>query len=404
MSAVSWLVIADDLTGACDTGVVFARRGLRTVVQMDAGTGRQPAEQGKERVEVVVVSTGSRYLPEEQAARAVQEVVQGCGLQPYPAIYKKIDSTLRGHPGSELRAVMRTTGISRALVTPAFPAQGRVVREGRVWVNGLPLEETAFAAEARSGKVRDALGDAVDCRWLPLAEVRGGEEALARQLSRHAGVWIADAESEEDLQSLARAGQQAGIRLWCGSAGLARALASGMQGEQGAGLGRSVQGPALVVAGSRHAATLDQIASLEDAGATVFSLLEEDLRTCAWLLHSGAACDGLKAGQNVVLCARDLSAMPGEEQRIAEALAVWCAEVLAALEHPPALLALTGGDTASAVCRVVGCTQIQLVDEAGPGLALGVMLDGESAGVRVLTKAGGFGQRQALVRAIFGGF
>src|SRR5512144_302516 len=99
-----WTIIADDLTGACDTGVVFKRRGWATRVAFtpEADFGSAP---------VRVVTTESRALAEEAAVWAVERAMRALRLYETSLIYKKIDSTLRGHPGAELAAVMRASGI-----------------------------------------------------------------------------------------------------------------------------------------------------------------------------------------------------------------------------------------------------------------------------------------------------
>ncbi len=98
-------IIADDLTGASDTGVQLARRGLHTIVALDP---HQPASVPD--CDVLVVDTDSRALtgPEAYAtvARAVRKVMTA-GYQP---VYKKLDSTLRGNIGAELDAVMDEGG------------------------------------------------------------------------------------------------------------------------------------------------------------------------------------------------------------------------------------------------------------------------------------------------------
>mgnify|MGYP000336118029 CR=1 FL=1 len=388
---LSGLILADDLTGACDTGAVFARRGLNTVVRLDPAAP-VPADG------VVVISTDSRYLPEVQAAEVVRQVLRGLAVGGAVLVYKKIDSTLRGNAGAELRAVMAALGHPRALVCPAFPGQGRVVRAGRVWVNGVPLEDTAFAREAPGGEVARALGLLSDCRLLALEQVRAGEEALTALLSQGGGVVVADAETDADLAALARAGRRAGVALWCGSAGLARALAAGFKSADAPQAGKFPQGPALVVAGSRSMETLEQVAALEACGAVVLSLtgvLPGDSE-----LIARAAADGLRAGQTVVICARGLPHLPGSAAQVAGALAWAASAALRAVERLPALLILTGGETAAAVCRRLECTHIRLVDEVEAGLALGVMRDGRAAGLWVITKAGGFGRRDTLTRII----
>jgi len=142
MTVPQVVVIADDLTGAADTGVAFARAGLTTLVYLQPGPF-VPAD-------VLVLSTHSRHLTRSeaaglagQAAERTRRVSPGRG----PAwIYKKVDSTMRGHPGAELAAVMGALGVDRALVAPAFPEQGRTTVNGRQLVGGRPLDATPFGA------------------------------------------------------------------------------------------------------------------------------------------------------------------------------------------------------------------------------------------------------------------
>lgn len=428
MTTLPTLILADDLTGACDTGAGFAGYGLRAVVRLPAAEGALP------EVDALVISTESRYLPAALAEEATAQVIARLG-QGW-RVYKKIDSTLRGHPARDLAAVLRGLGIQRALIAPAFPAQARVTRGGIVYVSGKPLAETSFGQEVGSGNLLELFGEWGAARRLSLADVRGDPDALAAKLAQD-GLWIADAETDADLTYLARAGLRAGLPVWCGSAGLARALAQELAGQAEPVKLESPREPLLVAAGSRHPSTQAQIGRLEAEGAQVIALTVEDLRIAirgrrvdtddsgdreverqsvagsqageaaapvgesrddpAALLEDLArrAVCGLRDGQVVVLCARGAAYQSGAEQMVAASLAEITARVMAAVR--PGLLALTGGDTAAAVCERLGCGQIRLLGEVQPGLALGEMLDGACAGQQVVTKAGGFGADSALV-------
>jgi uncharacterized protein YgbK (DUF1537 family) len=65
----------------------------------------------------------------------------------------------------------------------------------------------------------------------------------------------------------------------------------------------------------------------------------------------------------------------------------------------PATLLLTGGETAIAVLRALAVDGLRLTGELEPGLALGTLAGGPHDGLVVMTKAGGFGDVDALVRA-----
>ena len=117
------IIIADDLSGAADSGVSFAEQGYQTHVVWDI---KDPPPG-----DVLVISTESRHMTRDNAAAIVQNAaLQLSKSDGSVLIYKKIDSTLRGHPAAELAAVMAGCGISKALVAPAFPAQNRTTVAG----------------------------------------------------------------------------------------------------------------------------------------------------------------------------------------------------------------------------------------------------------------------------------
>ena len=138
------------------------------------------------------IDLGTRGLAEEPASAHVLRALTSRRARQALILYKKIDSTLRGNVAAELGAARAALGAKRQiLVAPAFPAQGRTVRGGRVLVNGKPLH--------------------------------GGD--LKRKL-RGLDVTVCDAASDAELRAIARKGLAMHPRpLFVGSAGLARALA-----------------------------------------------------------------------------------------------------------------------------------------------------------------------------------
>ncbi len=390
-----WNIIADDLTGACDTGAVFAQAGLKTLVLLDSSA----REEMGCPVEVVAVTTESRHLPASEAAERVQRAVEGLAIEPGSRVYKKIDSTLRGQPGAELAALMGGLGLSRALVAPAFPGQGRLVCGGQLWVNGARFEDTVFAGEAVSGELGVVFAE-LPVRLLGLEEVRRGLSWLAERISG-TGVWLADAETDGDLQLLAAAARQGGIHLLCGSAGLARAAvavdrAPAASQEQAGPRG----GPVLVVVGSRHPATLRQVTAAERTGMRVFRPAWDDLRIAKKTeAFTGSLVRELMEKHSLVLSAEGMADKAGAEAEVADGLAGLACTVLRSVEEIGGL-ALTGGDTAAAVCRALGCRVIAVDGEILPGLGWGHLLGGSRPNLLVATKAGGFGADMALVEAV----
>jgi uncharacterized protein YgbK (DUF1537 family) len=204
-------MIADDLTGACDAGVAFAP----AVVALRGQVELRPED-------ALVETTNSRGEDPEIAAARVGEVVRR--LPPAGLLYKKIDSMLRGNIRAELEAMLEASGRRRALVCPAFPEQGRTVKDGVALPAGVDLR---------------ALLDG-----LP--------------------VDIPDAVSPEDLARLACGVDRDG-HLLVGSAGLARAV-GGIPSRVHAPATRG-PGSAVFCVGSIHPVTLEQLVQLSEEDA-----------------------------------------------------------------------------------------------------------------------------------------
>jgi uncharacterized protein YgbK (DUF1537 family) len=350
-------ILADDLTGACDTGALFAGRGPVPVTVWP----RPPTDASAR-----VADLESRTAPAAVAAGRVTELVASVRTGHW---LKKIDSTLRGRVGAELDALMRALGAPTALVCPALPAQGRVVVDRVLMVDGVPVAETALGRDAEfpaggSSSVVEILRPQIDraLAWIPIEQVRAGRAALSARLKRLAGtVIVADAETDADLDTLVAAALATERPpVLAGAAGLARALAArlGLAGERVDLPG----GRWLVVAGSLHPATRRQIREARAAGLTVLATAE---RPAA---DRGAAVT-----------------------RLAE-------QALAALERERwGLVVVTGGETAAALWAALGAERLDLAGAPLPGLAFGHLQAPGRDPLPVLTKAGGFGPPDLLV-------
>jgi uncharacterized protein YgbK (DUF1537 family) len=382
------VILADDLTGAADAAASFAQAGLRTVValsQVEAGfSGKNPAS-----FEVISLSTDSRQVEADEAARRVRQAVdwlrQNGFESPGTFFYKKIDSLLRGHPAVELAAMLDALGFDRALVAPAFPAQGRATLAGRQVVGTGEAARQIDLAEIF--EALPAAGSQV-IHWLALDQARLGWRAS------QPGLYIADAASETDLEALASAMIAQGFHLACGSAGLARALQRVHFQPQGRPAPAShparPRRPVLVVAGSRAPVLARQVEAARQSGLRVVIPGASFLEGTAFQPEELAVslAETLRSGQPAILTTAGLPLSPLGDETVARRLA----EVAGWLVEAGLVggLALTGGDTAAAVCRQLGASLIELYGEPAPGIAAGSLLDGKHAGLPVITKAGAF--------------
>ncbi|HEU4847364.1 MAG TPA: four-carbon acid sugar kinase family protein, partial [Rubrobacteraceae bacterium] len=213
-------IIADDLTGAADTGVQLARAGYRTAVAFrDAPI--PPADD----LDAVALDTDSRAMPAGFAAKRVMEA--GLTVREAYIVYKKLDSTLRGPIAAELAAALGASGRDRAVVAPAFPAAGRTTVEGVQLVRGVPVDETEAKDDPRTpvheGHVPTLLAAAFPS-VVSLSAEDLADPATVRRALEEARCVVADAARDEDLEALVRAVPDPSEVLWAGSAGLAVAL------------------------------------------------------------------------------------------------------------------------------------------------------------------------------------
>jgi uncharacterized protein YgbK (DUF1537 family) len=405
------LIIADDLTGAADTGAAFANAGWLTLIIPLLDQGRlEPTAQVPES-DVLVVSTESRGLAREEAAAQVRRAVHQIkseGEAGLPYVYKKIDSTLRGHTGAELAAAMDALGLGQALIAPAFPAQGRTTVGGHQLVDGVPVEHTSFGSEVPCSDLLALFqlrqtGD--PARLIDLNRVRRGPDAICEALdAARSEMVVADAKTDTDLAAIAEAGLRCGIRLWCGSAGLARALCQVLPPPSYKAPHPAIppgpDRPVLVVAGSRHARTARQVEVAQGWGATIIRPAPRSLEGDAGAVERTVkrASRRLADDEHVILTTADLGDSPLGSQAVADGLAEMARRLVA--EGHVGGLVLTGGDIAAAVCGKLGGAALWLRGETQPGIAWGILLGGLLPGLPVVTKAGGFGTDEALAEAI----
>ncbi|MDD5169836.1 MAG: four-carbon acid sugar kinase family protein [Syntrophales bacterium] len=427
-------IIADDLTGANDTGVQFAKRGLKTIVLLDADHLRRMPDE-----EVVVMDTYSRALPPDAAYRKVVETARlfrdSCQ---FPDIYKKIDSTLRGNPGAEIDAIMDVCGQEMAIVAPAFPANGRITVGGYHLLHGVPLEATEISrdpvAPVRESHVPTLLARQAKRKvgHVGIKHILAGPEVIRAAMEEvfvsGMRIVVCDAWQEEHLQMIAAAAVRLEKHLlWVGSAGLAQYL------PQVLGLGAEMRGmekdrleedqlekaPVVVIAGSMSEISRSQVARLQKECAVAVveadpcALGQPETEATESGRCLGAALHAAKAGSDVVITLGQSaetmgtihdqgrsSGLSGKQTAaaVADALGGLCRQIAAAVQLSG--LVLTGGDIAISSCRHLGATGFRILEEVAPGIPAAILKGGMCDGMLVVTKAGAFGATDALVEAV----
>ncbi len=244
------------------------------------------------------------------------------------------------------------------------------------------------------------VGTGLRTRELGLERIRAGGAALERiflATARGADVLICDAETEEDLAAIAAASMVLGRRaVWVGSAGLAGYLKKAGDGRRETGEG-VVEGPVLFVVGSlspvsrAQAERLASLAGVETVRVPVAALLRG---AEAWVEETRVVSDAVQRGRDVLVLPEGAEGARYEDGvAIATALGKFvegCADAVVGL-------VATGGETARAVLDAWGVTRLRVREAVEAGVVFS-MTEGWRRSLPVVTKAGGFGDADTLVR------
>ena len=137
--------IADDLTGATDLALVLANAGMRTVLVLDTPTADSPAP----LADAVVVALKTRTMNPDKASRLSLEALDWLQKAGAERIFFKycstFDSTDQGNIGPVAEALTDRLNPEFTVFCPAFPANGRTVYQGHLFVNGRLLSESSLA-------------------------------------------------------------------------------------------------------------------------------------------------------------------------------------------------------------------------------------------------------------------
>jgi uncharacterized protein YgbK (DUF1537 family) len=397
-----WLILADDLTGAADCAIAFGRRRHEAVATWGDATMAS-----HNQADVWAHNAASRSLSAEAAVARHLDVLASFPMSGR-ALFKKIDSTLRGQPAAEIAATLARlgSGLERvfAVLAPAFPATGRTTIDSRVLVHGMVLEETELWQRDHTylnADLVDVLATAgVRSEKVTLAAVRGGnlEARLAGIADEGNVVAVCDAETEHDLSLIAEAGLHASpASVFIGSAGLAHALAilDRTSGAEPLRIPASKFGT-LTVVGSLAGASRAGARRLKATGAVAHFPVEPETLTGGDVNRAKMAAsvmERLAAGGDALV---EISLNNSPNMSLGLQLAQNLAAALKVAAPVIGAFAATGGETAAALLSGFGVNGIRLADEIEPGVSLGLTLG--SLSVPVATKAGAFGDENSLVR------
>ena len=386
----SLLIIADDFTGALDTGVQFSARGAKTKVITDLEYDFSLADS----LDVLVFDSETRHLPAEKAYKIINDFVKRAASK-FSYIYKKTDSGLRGNIGSELAAAMDALKLDKMAFIPAFPQMNRITKNGVHYIDGVPVSESIFGKD-------------------PFEPVKNSDvKAIIAEQTNKTDIQVYDSESDDDMKKIADSLGLKGLKLTAGCAGFAEILADklGFNGECG-------KIPAMpekffLICGSVNPVTQKQMNYAESHGFKRICLSVEQKLNENW--PESQSCEQsaktwLKEIKNshAILDANN----PNETQKTEEFIkshnlninqvrirvshAITSAAKFLLDNGLEARLMCVGGDTLLALMQYVGVHELIPICEIEKGVVL-TSFAYKNKNYNIMTKSGGFGEENLLV-------
>lgn len=422
---VKLLILADDFTGALDTGVQFSGKGIRTQVVV-SGHWVEPDSD----CDVMVIDVETRHVPKEKAYEIVYDVCQRAVKYGICCFYKKTDSALRGNVGSELQAAADAVFGKNIVFVPAFPAMRRITVDGVHYIDGIPVKESVFGQDPFEPVMYDRVDELLRAtgyrggvigvskaeRKLQTAEdwkTQASEER--RQKAAEAAkqqLFLYDAETDADLDEIAEAvSKKSDIPILAGCAGFAAKLPELLKLPVKESGDVQLKENLVFLCGSVNPITKSQIVYGEKMGIPrIYLKPEEKLEISYWDQPEGLgkirqlAKDGM---QHIIIDSNDEEghndtmeyaaqkgyAIEDVRVRISETLGYLLKKLIDAGMEGTYLI--TGGDTLIGFMKAIGVSELEPVNEIRPGCVL-TSLNYQDKKHYVITKSGGFGQERLI--------
>jgi len=398
-----YLIIADDITGSNDTGVQLKRRGIETVVTLDPSSiGTQDAS--------YVLDTESRPLKGDAAFSLIKNLLSAVDTSPYTHVVKKVDSTLRGAIAREISAVDAVYNPDIIIFMPALPDLGRTTEGGIHKLNGKPITETELARDPRTPVREDNIKKLLEEVYTEPVTHIGLEAIERREFDLSAGrVFSFDATTNAHMQAVVSAAISTGKKiLWVGTAGIVDNLVET----------QSPQYPSAALVASLSETSREQVQFAVEKGTEIIIIPTADMldnNEQHKQTTISQAVDILHNKQDLIIIsaashereeletAKRLAAEKGiTMEEASQTVQKYMGEIMSGVLAKTRIsgIFVTGGDTTMGFLNEIDATGLRIVSEVLIGIPLMRIVGGKHDNTNIITKAGAFGQKDALYFAL----
>ncbi len=417
-------IIADDLTGATDTGVQLKKKGYNTLVFIAEKLHTiNNLDKKNKNVDVFVIDSESRDLAKDEAKVRLKELMRGLRIADSDIIYKKVDSTLRGNIGVEIEEIMKKFNRDICIFAPSYPPNRRVVVGGYLLVQDQPLgmskyyggeldkEEASYIPSLLKQDTNFSVGK------IDLKEVMRGPENILKRINYlvkdNKKIIVFDAIEDYHLENIFKSCLNfAGSVLYAGSAGLATHFPHITSGSKQEKKINPIPGNEdlsfLVVIGTRRKIMNTQIdylkekADVEVLNVDIQKLFNNESKYLD--IYFQKARDVLTGKRHLILknISVSTSEINGLSQRELEiTVRDYLGKLSAKIVKDCSInnIIISGGDTSLGFCKAMGINNLEIQAEILPGIPLSKSSINKHK-IKIVTKAGGFGETDTLYKII----
>lgn len=221
---VELLIIADNLTGAIETGAQFSKKGVPTLVTYDLDINFQEVA---ENIKVLVLDTENRYKNSAEASMITEDLCKKANEAGIMNIYIYRDAILRGNIGCEFETVLNQHASNVLSYIPASPKSKLYTKKGYQYVDDTLLENSIYASDPSipitSSYIPDVIKQQtkIKTRIVPVKRI-GSEKVLKQKYKR---ILVFDCETSSDMRNIGKYLQANGaLKLLAGAPGFAELL------------------------------------------------------------------------------------------------------------------------------------------------------------------------------------
>ena len=411
-------MVGDDFTGSSDAASFVAKSGLKTMLFDGIPSDIDLEKLG---VQAAIIALKSRMAPAAEAVQASVEAARWLKAQGAGHIYSKycstFDSTPKGNIGPILDAFLTEFSARASIICPALPVNGRVVKDGKLYVKGVPLDESPMKNHPLTPmwdsrlKVLMEAQSKYPCFDVPhdlLFDEPRLKAFLADLDAKHEHYYLVpDYADEQDAAQIAKV--FGGMTVLSGGSGILTALGAKYGGAEAAAAGSNLppsktEGKALVLAGSCSVATQNQVKNFIANGHRALKIDAHKLMAgelkAADLWQQAEQTDGpcLIYSTAPVEEVKPLQQRYGVEALASRIEGLMTELTKLALKSGCTRFIVAGGETSGSVMRALPADGYIIGESVAPGVP--VMVPSKRPDVRLVLKSGNFGDEQFFDTAL----